>query len=159
MACVGENGTGVDILAIRDDDDDDDGTGHGGGKCNGKGNGKTKGNGENGTYQRAGLPCARRLRLDHDGGGGDAGAGPMIPLCASWHPRDRHLAVAGMGNSVQIVETSDLPYLRGAHLRTRSGSAVNSVDFSPDGEVVAVATGDGTVSFFSLTDGDVDGPT
>eukprot|EP00566_Odontella_aurita_P003839 CAMPEP_0113533976 /NCGR_PEP_ID=MMETSP0015_2-20120614/4910_1 /TAXON_ID=2838 /ORGANISM="Odontella" /LENGTH=1289 /DNA_ID=CAMNT_0000433101 /DNA_START=172 /DNA_END=4038 /DNA_ORIENTATION=- /assembly_acc=CAM_ASM_000160 len=73
----------------------------------------------------------------------------MVPLSASWHPQDHYLAMAGQIGTIAVIETSDFPYMRGRFICSKSG--ISSVDFSPDGRLMAVANKNGLVSFFDAT--------
>ncbi|KAL7472741.1 hypothetical protein ACHAXS_013119 [Conticribra weissflogii] len=72
-----------------------------------------------------------------------------IPLFAKWHPKDQYLAVSGQFNDVIVYETSCRRLLEGKCLRSKS--AVISVDFSPNGKMLAIGIETGIISIFDAT--------
>lgn len=73
----------------------------------------------------------------------------LVPLSAKWHPNDHYLALTGQNNSVLAVETTNSRHVRGHHLH--SISPILSIEFSPDGRMVAIGNKVGVVTFFSLS--------
>ncbi|KAL7576688.1 hypothetical protein ACA910_005613 [Epithemia clementina (nom. ined.)] len=73
----------------------------------------------------------------------------LVPLSASWHPKDQALALTGQNNSVLVVETTNARHVKGHHLH--SVSPIISVCFSPDGRTAVIGNEAGVVTFFSLS--------
>ena len=73
----------------------------------------------------------------------------LVPLSASWHPKDQALALTGQNNSVLVVETTNARHVQGHHLH--SIFPVIAVCFSPDGRTAVIGNTTGVVTFFSLS--------
>mmetsp|Transcript_17709 Transcript_17709/g.42666 ORF Transcript_17709/g.42666 Transcript_17709/m.42666 type:complete len:1002 (-) Transcript_17709:1100-4105(-) len=69
-----------------------------------------------------------------------------MPLSAKWHPRDEYLAICGQFNDLVVFESSCRRILKGKCLRSKS--SILAVEFSPDGEIIAVGNDLGLVTFF-----------
>jgi len=70
----------------------------------------------------------------------------LVPLSAKWHPKDQFLALTGQDNSVIAIETTNARHIKGHYLQ--SISPVLQVEFSPDGQILAVGNEAGVVSFY-----------
>ena len=70
----------------------------------------------------------------------------LVPLSARWHPRDQYLALTGQDNSIVVIETTDARLIDGHYLK--SASPIEKVEFSPDGDMVAVGNNVGIVTFY-----------
>lgn len=73
----------------------------------------------------------------------------LVPLSASWHPKDQYLALTGQSDSILIMETTNARHVRGHHLH--SISPVKSIEFSPDGRMAIVGNDVGVVTIFALS--------
>lgn len=73
----------------------------------------------------------------------------LVPLSASWHPKDQYLALTGQNNSILVVETTNARHVKGHHLL--SISPILAIEFSPDGRMAIVGNQSGVVTFFSLS--------
>ena len=73
----------------------------------------------------------------------------LVPLSASWHPKDQALALTGQNNSVLVVETTNARHVQGHHLH--SVSPIMAVCFAPDGRTAVIGNEAGVVTFFSLS--------
>jgi WD40 repeat protein len=69
----------------------------------------------------------------------------LVPLSAKWHPRDQYLAITGQDNSIVAIETTNARHIKGHYLQ--SISPIAEVEFSPDGQILAVGNEAGVVSF------------
>jgi WD40 repeat protein len=69
-----------------------------------------------------------------------------IPLSAKWHPKDLYLAISGQFNEITIYETSCRRLLKGKCLRSKT--TILAVEFSPNGNVIAVGNETGLITFF-----------
>lgn len=70
----------------------------------------------------------------------------LVPLSAKWHPKDQFLALTGQDNSILAIETTNARHIKGHYLQ--SISPVLQVEFSPDGQTLAVGNEAGVVSFY-----------
>lgn len=70
----------------------------------------------------------------------------LVPLSAKWHPRDQYLVVTGQDNSILAIETTNARHVKGHYLQ--SISPIAEVEFSPDGQMLAVGNEAGVVSFY-----------
>jgi WD40 repeat protein len=70
----------------------------------------------------------------------------LVPLSAKWHPRDQFLAITGQDNSILAIETTNARHIKGHYLQ--SISPIVEVEFSPDGQMLAVGNEAGVVSFY-----------
>lgn len=70
----------------------------------------------------------------------------LVPLSASWHPRDQFLVITGQDNSILAIETTNARHIKGHYLQ--SISPIAEVEFSPDGQLLAVGNEAGVVSFY-----------
>jgi WD40 repeat protein len=70
----------------------------------------------------------------------------LVPLSAKWHPRDQYLAITGQDNSILAIETTNARHIKGHFLQ--SISPIAEVEFSPDGQLLAVGNEAGVVSFY-----------
>jgi WD40 repeat protein len=72
--------------------------------------------------------------------------GGGVPLHAAWHPNDKFLAVCGQFNYVVVYESSCERLPEGKCLRSKS--SIIAVQFSPNGNMIAVGNETGLVTFF-----------
>jgi WD40 repeat protein len=72
----------------------------------------------------------------------------LVPLSASWHPKDQYLALTGQNHSILVVETTNARHVSGHFLR--SISSILAVEFSPDGRTAVVGNRQGVITFFKL---------
>eukprot|EP00547_Thalassionema_nitzschioides_P013849 CAMPEP_0194249820 /NCGR_PEP_ID=MMETSP0158-20130606/21449_1 /TAXON_ID=33649 /ORGANISM="Thalassionema nitzschioides, Strain L26-B" /LENGTH=1246 /DNA_ID=CAMNT_0038986433 /DNA_START=52 /DNA_END=3792 /DNA_ORIENTATION=- len=70
----------------------------------------------------------------------------LVPLSAKWHPQDQFLALTGQDNSIIAIETTNARHIKGHYLQ--SISPVLQVEFSPNGQILAVGNEAGVVSFY-----------
>lgn len=70
----------------------------------------------------------------------------LVPLSAQWHPRDQFLVMTGQDDSVIAVETTNARLVDGHYLK--SASPIEMVEFSPDGDMLAVGNNSGIVTFY-----------
>ncbi|GKY97526.1 hypothetical protein MPSEU_000710800 [Mayamaea pseudoterrestris] len=73
----------------------------------------------------------------------------LVPLSASWHPKDQYLSLTGQSNSILVVETTNARHVLGHHLL--SVSKILATEFSPDGRTAIIGNDYGLVTFFSLS--------
>jgi len=73
-----------------------------------------------------------------------------MALATAWHPRDdEYLAVAGQCDGVTVYESSCRRLPQDGCLRAEA--SILAVEFSPDGQVLAVGSESGLVTFFNVT--------
>jgi WD40 repeat protein len=70
----------------------------------------------------------------------------LVPLSAKWHPRDQFLTLTGQDSTILAFETTNARQIKGLFLR--SAFEITSVEFSPDGQILAVGNEDGKCSFY-----------
>lgn len=75
-----------------------------------------------------------------------------MPLHATWHPTDEYLAICGQFNDVVVYETSKRRLSKGKCFR--STSSLLAVQFSPDGNLLAVGNEQGLVTIFDISTSD-----
>lgn len=70
-------------------------------------------------------------------------------ISASWHPKDKYLAMSGQNQMISVVETSPERYISAKNMRCTS--SISSLEFSPDGQFLAVGNQISVLSIFDTT--------